>query len=209
MIIIYIYNIAIYDNQINALYTLNLHNVICQWYLNKSGQKEDIGLLWSEKRIFLLKLLVSITLKKRLKGIQLWFHKQMQKTQVWTLGWEDPLGEGMATYSSILAWRIPWTEEPGGLRTIGSSRVGQDKQLSMYAQNFCDWLCCWMQGVHRWIRSGLGLHETDNIEREGVIQTPKHNVILEDQTWPVALSCSQVNGLETGKGFSAGLKVPE
>ena len=82
MIIIYIYNIAIYDNQINTLYTLNLHNVICQLYLNKSGQKEDIGLLWNEKRIFFLKLLVSITLKKRLKGIQLWFHKQMQKTQV-------------------------------------------------------------------------------------------------------------------------------
>ena len=36
------------------------------------------------------------------------------------LGWEDPLEEGMATHSSILAWRIPWTEEPGGLQSIGS-----------------------------------------------------------------------------------------
>ena len=131
----------------------------------------------------------------------------MQKTQVWSLGWEDPLGEGMATYASILARRIPWTEEPGGLWTIGSPRAGQDKQLSMHAQNFCDWLCCWMQGVHRWMSSGLGLHETDNIAREGVTQTPKHNVTLEDQTWPVVLSCSQVSGLETGKGFSAGLTV--
>ena len=39
----------------------------------------------------------------------------MQEMQVWSLGWEDPLEEGMATHSSILAWRIPWTEEPGGL----------------------------------------------------------------------------------------------
>ena len=38
----------------------------------------------------------------------------MQETQVWSLGWEDPMEKGMATHSSILAWRIPWTEEPGG-----------------------------------------------------------------------------------------------
>ena len=38
----------------------------------------------------------------------------------------DPLEEGMATHSSILAWRIPWTEEPGGLQSIGSQRVGRD-----------------------------------------------------------------------------------
>ena len=42
------------------------------------------------------------------------------------LGWEDPLEEGMATYSSILAWRIPWTEEPSGLQSIGSHRVRHD-----------------------------------------------------------------------------------
>ena len=42
-----------------------------------------------------------------------------------SLGQEDPLEEGMATQSSILAWRIPWTEEPGGLQSIGLRRVGQ------------------------------------------------------------------------------------
>jgi len=47
----------------------------------------------------------------------------MQEMQVQSLGWEDPLEEGMATHSSILAWRIPWTEEPGGLQFIGSQRV--------------------------------------------------------------------------------------
>ena len=48
------------------------------------------------------------------------------KTQVWSLGHEDPLEEGTATHSSILAWRIPWTEETGGLQSIGSQRVGDD-----------------------------------------------------------------------------------
>ena len=44
----------------------------------------------------------------------------MQETWVWSLGWEDPLKKGMATHSSILAWRILWTEEPGGLQFIES-----------------------------------------------------------------------------------------
>ena len=45
---------------------------------------------------------------------------------VQSLGQEDPLEKGMATYSSILAWRIPWTEEPGGLQFLGSRRAGRD-----------------------------------------------------------------------------------
>ena len=47
----------------------------------------------------------------------------MQETQVRALGWEDSLEKGMATHSSILAWRIPWTEEPGGLQSMGLQRV--------------------------------------------------------------------------------------
>ena len=43
----------------------------------------------------------------------------MQETQVRSLGWEDPLEEGMATHFSILAWEIPWTEQPGRLRSMG------------------------------------------------------------------------------------------
>ena len=50
----------------------------------------------------------------------------MRETRVQSLGWEDPLEKEMATYSSILAWRIPWTEEPGGLQSMGSKRVGHD-----------------------------------------------------------------------------------
>ena len=48
----------------------------------------------------------------------------MQERQVQSLGREDPMEKDMATFSSILAWRIPWTEEPGGLQFIGSQRVG-------------------------------------------------------------------------------------
>ena len=51
----------------------------------------------------------------------------MWDTRVGSLSQEDPLEEGMATHSRILAWRIPWTEEPGGLQSMGSQRVGQDR----------------------------------------------------------------------------------
>ena len=51
---------------------------------------------------------------------------QMYEIQVRSLGREDPLEEGMETHSGMLAWRIPWTEEPGRLQSIGSQRVGHD-----------------------------------------------------------------------------------
>ena len=47
----------------------------------------------------------------------------LQETQVQSLDWEDPLEKGMVTHSSILAWRIPWTEEAGGLQSVGLQRV--------------------------------------------------------------------------------------
>ena len=50
----------------------------------------------------------------------------MRESSIQSLGWEDPLEKGMATHCSILAWRIPWTEEPGGLQSIGSQKVGHD-----------------------------------------------------------------------------------
>ena len=50
----------------------------------------------------------------------------LQETLVQSLGWEDPLEEGMATHFSILAWRNPWTEEPGGLQSMGSQRIRHD-----------------------------------------------------------------------------------
>ena len=50
----------------------------------------------------------------------------MQETWVRSLGWKDPLEKEMTTHSSTLAWRIPWREEPGGLQSMGSQRVGHD-----------------------------------------------------------------------------------
>ena len=52
--------------------------------------------------------------------------KKLKETRVQSLSWEDPLEEGMATQSRILAWRIPCTEESGGLQSMGSERVGHD-----------------------------------------------------------------------------------
>ena len=51
---------------------------------------------------------------------------EMWQTWVPSLGQEDPLEKGMATYYSIVAWKIPWTEEPGGLQSMGSQRVGHE-----------------------------------------------------------------------------------
>ena len=50
----------------------------------------------------------------------------MQEMQIWSLGQEDTLEEGTVTHSSILAWRIPWTEEPGGLWAMGPHSVGHN-----------------------------------------------------------------------------------
>ena len=64
---------------------------------------------------------VSSLVAQRLKHLP-----AMRETWVRSLGREDPLEKEMATHASILAWRIPWTEEPGGLQSTGSQRVGHD-----------------------------------------------------------------------------------
>ena len=85
----------------------------------------------------------------------------VQETWVWFLGWEDPLEKEMATHSSIHAWRIPWTEEPGRLQSMGLQRVGHDwatslsfffsffKVYSLYALDI-SWLMINNNSVH-WI----------------------------------------------------------
>ena len=52
--------------------------------------------------------------------------QETQETRIQSLGWEDPLEEKMATHASLPAWKIPWTEEPGGLQSMGSKIVEQD-----------------------------------------------------------------------------------
>ena len=65
----------------------------------------------------------------------------MQETQVPSLGREDPLEKEMATHSSILAWRIPWIEEPGGLQSMGSKKQNKTK-LCFVSSAFCAVLSC-------------------------------------------------------------------
>ena len=55
----------------------------------------------------------------------------MQETQVPSLDQEDPLEKGMAIHSSVLAWEILWTKEPGGLQSVGSQRVGHDREINL------------------------------------------------------------------------------
>ena len=61
----------------------------------------------------------------------------VQETWVRSLGWEDPLEKEMATHSSILAWKISWTEEPGGLQSLGSQRVGHDLATNTHTHILC------------------------------------------------------------------------
>ena len=70
----------------------------------------------------------------------------MQETQVWSLGWEDPLEKGMVTHSNILAWRTPWAEEPGGLQSIRRQRVRHNWGTNTH-KLFISWIqllsCVW------------------------------------------------------------------
>ena len=59
--------------------------------------------------------------------------QEMQETRVRSVGQEGPLEKEMATHSSILAWRIPWTEEPGGLQSVGSGELDRPEGLSIHA----------------------------------------------------------------------------
>ena len=69
-----------------------------------------------------------------------------QETRVQSLGWEDPLEKGMATHSSILAWRIPWTEEPGGLPSMVGYSHRNRTSFSNYTTTkiIKTWMCVWV-----------------------------------------------------------------
>ena len=62
--------------------------------------------------------------------------QEMQETQVQSLGWEEPLEKEMAAHSSILAWKIPWTEETGGLQSMWSQRVGHNLVIEHSSSQF-------------------------------------------------------------------------
>ena len=107
----------------------------------------------------------------------------MQETWVLSLGWEDHLEKRMATHSSILAWRTPWTEEPGGLQSMGLQRVRRDwahtHRFPLFAASFSLVLCTvnfcclvpWIQFHHSSVSDGfcLGLSFLCSSHKLGVI----------------------------------------
>ena len=72
----------------------------------------------------------------------------MRETWVQSLGWEDPLEKEMATHSSILAWKIPWTEEPGGLQSTGSQRVKTRLSDFTFRPIYCPLALCTVSTHH-------------------------------------------------------------
>ena len=113
------------------------------------GDPSDVGNLisgtsaFSKSSLNIWKFLVYILLKPSLEKFEHYFASMwaslvaqmekclpaMREARVRSLGWEDPLAEGMATHSSIPAWRIPWTEEPGGLQSMGWQRPSLDSSV--------------------------------------------------------------------------------
>ena len=103
----------------------------------------------------------------------------MRETWVWSLGWEDPLEEGMATHSSILAWRIPWAEEPGGLQSMGSQIVQHDWMTNTLPFHF----------ITLWVLDMLRVWAPDSTERRGF---PSTNKQCSDINW---VSCNSTQFL--------------
>ena len=91
---------------------------------------------WGRKESDMTERLHFVAVNIRASQVAQWVKNPPVMHGMWvgSLGWEDLLEEGMATHSSILAWRIPWTEEPGGLQCIGWQSGTQLKRLSMHAQ---------------------------------------------------------------------------
>ena len=83
----------------------------------------------------------------------------MQETWIQSLGWEYPLEKGMATLSSFLAWRIPWTEEPGGLQSMGLQRVRHDwSNLAHILDVLSNFFMCRFVLDSFWQQCCIGLH---------------------------------------------------
>ena len=87
------------------------------------------------------------------------------ETWVWSLGWGDPLEKGMATHSSILAWRIPWTQEPGKVQSMGSQRVRHDWTTNTFTFKFEKCWCGDRTGVRR---GKTGIRKT-NLEPVSIV----------------------------------------
>ena len=129
-------------------------------FIQKKREKERWGIqLKSSDRGLELK---KASLEARIKRASLMAQMvrnlpAMQETWIQSLGWEDPLEKGMATHSSILAWRIPWTEEPGGILSMGLQRIRHD----------------WATNTFTFIYIEVRVQETPKIYKKGCIDREK------------------------------------
>ena len=121
---------------LSSLYILDISPLSLVWFTNTFYH--SVSYLITLLRIFFA-VQKFFSLKTTFRGAYMFLQasllaqmvKKLQETQVWSLGWEDPLEKRMATHSSILAWKIPWTEKPGGLqRTIVHGVTKSWMQLS-------------------------------------------------------------------------------
>ena len=112
-----------------------------RWHSLQDASAEPLGSLWpSTSPICVSVIAYSLHLfPSGSVGKESSCHEEMLKTQVPSLSQENPMEKGMASHSGILAWRIPWTEEPGGLQFMGSQRVRQD----------------WREGAHTHLLFGV------------------------------------------------------
>ena len=94
------------------------------FWLSSTSHSTSLGPVWLRPVLALVKASLMAQTVKRLPA--------MRETRARSLGWEDPLEKEMETHSSNLAWKILWTEEPGGLESMGSQRVGHDWVINTF-----------------------------------------------------------------------------
>ena len=104
----------------------NVHLLHCRWILCHWAAREVHTKAWTSFTV------PPVTCRASLVAQMVKNLLTMQENWVQFLHWEDPLEKGMATHSCILAWRIPWTEEPGRLQTMGSHRVGHNWETNTF-----------------------------------------------------------------------------
>ena len=102
----------------------------------------------------------------------------MWETQVWSLGWEDLPEKGMATDSSILAWKIPWMKEPGGLQSMGSQRVGHDWATNTHTHSWFTVLCS--RNYHSIVKQLHSNLKRNTGSQRKAVQTPHATTKTED-----------------------------
>ena len=106
----------------------------------------------------------------------------MQEMRVWSLGWEDPLEEDMAAHSSILTWKIPWTEEPGGLQSMrmkNSRTQFSNNKWYYFKRTLAVVVSCFKEAITHFIKSNLRCFEIDGF-----------SILLECSQWNI--SCNYI-----------------